>query len=154
MTRRAALMLGGAGALAVSGVATWAYMPGGYLTRDARWFRALKADPMASNPLLGRTAIQSWEDGPSGPFAIKRTTPRVTRYFRDDSIDLQTLAEELITHAQTVGWTHDTTISIDDPWTARRKHNNPGGTMTLTIRTITDTTPTESIHGTVRVRLH
>ncbi|VEG29802.1 Uncharacterised protein [Actinomyces howellii] len=147
-------MLGGAGALAVSGVATWAYMPGGYLTRDARWFRAIKADPMASNPLLGRTAVRVREHGPAGLFDIKRTTPWIDHYFRDDSIGPHTLAEELITHAQKVGWTHDTTISIDNSWTARREHNNPDGTMTLTIMTITDINPTSFIYGTAAVTLH
>lgn len=152
LSRRGALGLGGLSALAVGGLAAWAYMPGGYLTFDARLFRALKTDPMAAIPLLGREPRSIGDHEPPGLVSIEHTTPYLERFFRDDSIGQQALHLELITYAQQVGWTHNSARSMGDRWAARRPHQT-FTSFALAVYPLHSTEPGDLLHQCVTVSI-
>ena len=123
-SRRAVLALGGLGALGLGGLAAWAYMPGGYLTFDARLFRALKTDPMAAVPLLGREPVLVMDQEPPGLASVEHVSPDLKRFFRDDAIGQQALVQELVTYAQQVGWSHNPAESWEGRWSGTRPHKD------------------------------
>ena len=151
-SRRAALALGGLGALGLGGLAAWAYMPGGYLTFDARLFRALKTDPMAAIPLLGREPRSVGDQEPAGLASVEHVSPYLKRFFRDDSIGQQALVQELVTYAQQVGWSHNPGSSLDDYWSARRPHQTFSA-FTLSIYPLHSTEPGDLLHQCVAVTI-
>ncbi|SPT55044.1 Uncharacterised protein [Actinomyces bovis] len=151
-SRRAALTLGALGTLTLGGLATWAYLPGGYLSYDARLFRAMKADPMAAIPLLGRKPVFVMDHEPAGLLSIENTNPSLERLFRDDSIGQDALVQELITRAQEVGWTHDPSNSQNDWWSSTRTHKTFSA-FSLSIHPLKSLKPEEQFYNSVSISI-
>lgn len=126
------LALSSLGALTASGLAAWAYMPGGYMTADARRYRTLLADPMAADPLLGHQAVRNDLKEPDGILG-KGVRPWVRNYFRDDSIGPIALAAKFLDYAGQVGWDIETSTSENSTRKAYKSHPGLETKMVLTI---------------------